>query len=286
VLRACLADGYGTKPSSGWTVPFTGTNLAVLKMPATSNGRYLWVDEQSQDNNVVMVGFENMTSLTAGTGRFPLPSMVPPILTRSISYGSAATQSWMIVASDKIFYMWWNAGGTIPSVYMYTFAFGDFISYLPNDIYNTIMMSPTSINSYALQQIIPTATDSTVSPGHYMPRNYTQTGGAIQVTKTSDYAKIGGLVLGAQGMPFPNPVDGKIYVAPLYISESVGSTYGILRGVLPGVHAPCFKAAGTINDGDVLTDVIGLEGKTLECKTVNSAGQGIGMVILETSNTW
>lgn len=92
--------------------------------------------------------------------------------------------------------------------------------------------------------------------------------------------------MGAQGAPFPNPTDGKIYVAPIQIVESVSATVGITRGILPGIWAPCFRAISVLNDGDILDNISGITNKTLEAKFLASANNSAGACLFETSNTW
>jgi hypothetical protein len=287
VLNACLVAGYGNQAGAGWSRPFTGTNVSVYRQPATANQRYLSVDETTTDGLINLRGYENMTAVSTGTGVFPLPTQPVVNLYRG-SNGDATAHPWFCVATDKMIYFWNSSSASSPSNGMYGFAFGDFISTVPNDQYNTILIGHgnSSGSNYGMPFISATAIGGSALNGHYVVRNYTQTGGAIMVSKVSDWAKIGNSAVGQSGMPFPSPADGKIYVAPFYIMELVGSSNGILRGTLPGIWAPCFAAAVVMSDGDRLSSIDGLPGKTLELKCMAHGSTTWTGLLYETSNTW
>lgn len=70
VLDKCLVTGYGSLAGAGWTKPFTGTNLAVFRQGAGSNGMYLRVDDTSSaagSRSARVVGYEVMSDVNNGT---------------------------------------------------------------------------------------------------------------------------------------------------------------------------------------------------------------------------
>jgi hypothetical protein len=67
VLTACLVNGYGSKTAMGWTLAYSGTNLAAYKMPSGTSQMYLAVDDTSVAGTpVVRVnGFGSMNGIWA-----------------------------------------------------------------------------------------------------------------------------------------------------------------------------------------------------------------------------
>jgi len=293
VLKACLVDGYGSKSGSGWTVPYTGTNRAAFKQPSGSNGRYLYVDESTADTYPRMCGYETMTSLTARTNSFPGPFQNTTALPGRLSIyksdqslGNTSPRPWILICNGPFFHFWCNGPGTIPVVSGTSTAgmcFGDFPSLVPVDQYNTILIATSAIGastSTALTQLVSGVSNNPLV-GHYVVRNYTQTGPSYQVAKFSNAALLDGGYMGAGTMVPPNPADGKIYIAPVQICEQL-SNRGVWRGTLPGIFAPCYNAIGFHNDGDIVTNVDGYPGKIFEAHYMYSGT----VALLEISDTW
>lgn len=284
-------NAYGSTPCAGWTRPYTGTNLAAFRQPlATTNGRYLVVDEVSADSNARVTSYENMTAINAGTGQCPTSMHIALgqlFFYKSTAY-SALARPWFIVATDKLFYLWVNSVGDVPigvNTNAQMMAFGDFPSVAPIDNYNTILISntssggPTNVLSTAPTNIV------VVSSGHYVMRSYTQTGGSVNVSVTSDGFCLSG-VRGSIGLAFPNPVDGKLYLSSTPITELIGSSTGAYRGTLPGLWQLPHKCTGVLNDGDVITNVANLPGRVFEVKQLFYSTNNPGYVLIETSDTW
>jgi hypothetical protein len=94
----------------------------------------------------------------------------------------------------------------------------------------------------------------------------------MDATKTNNVA-----IMGTAGMGYPSPVDGGLYVTPIFLTESA---LGVVRGTMNGIWAPCH--ARPLNNGDIFTGTGTLAGKVFEAFHHNTAGQ----ILLETSNTW
>jgi hypothetical protein len=118
-----------------------------------------------------------------------------------------------------------------------------------------------------------------------MARSFTQVGSYIDVGKHSDAARGKSDILGNGNLPFPNPVDGSITLAPLWLHEPV-SSYRPLRGYMPGIWNICHNVP--FQHGDTFTGTGGLAGKTFQ---VFNSGYGSGTVAwgqyaIEISDTW
>lgn len=285
VLDGCLVTGYGSSPSSGWTKPYTSTNTAMFKQPATANGRYLYVDDTTSTYATVKA-FETATSISATTGQFPHPTQTTGNLYMPKSFvADTSARAWVVIATNKLFYCWVNAGPS--SSYLHIFVFGDFLSTVTNDVYNTILIanSSSSVTSSSNFGIL---ASNAVTTGHYVARAYSQLGESIQVGKCGDHSKSSTTQLGFGNMAFPNPCDGKIYINPLYIVENVvGTSQWAYRGILPGAygHLHSVTSSGPLYLGDVITNVAGASGKTFEVFTTYYSS-GTNNFLLETSDTW
>lgn len=283
-------NAYGSTPCAGWSRPFTGTNLAAYQQPATANQRFLLIDETTADSSARVTGYETMTSISGGVGPFPAGDQITNsklFLCKSTTF-DATSRPWIIIATDKLFHMWVNCSGAAPPVVSTPAAmltFGDFISYAPGDTYNTVLISAATVGPNVFQPVLSTGGLQTLAAGHFYPRSYNQTGTSAQGTKGTVGPQCGTASSGGGGLSTPNATDGKIYVSPFQLGESVSGTGTILRGELPGVYALLHTASSLFNDADMLTDVAGLPGKTLELHYLYNSGAA-GAILLETSNTW
>lgn len=264
---------------AGWSMPFSKTNVKVFKQGAGSNGRYLRLDDTT-NFKVMARGYENMFDVDTGTGPFPvtrydgLPYVVFP---KPISVVTVQPRDWVIVATEKMFYIYMK---TYPSEgYGIMACFGDFISYLPGDMYNTIISgsesSDSTYTSTSFQSI-----DGSVGNGVYAPRAYTQVGAAIPLPK---------IVLGRSASymgvhaprVYPDPVTKALNITSIKLWET-----NTLRGELPGILQPMHDKP--LLNFDILNGTGPLTGKTFLALRF---GYGIDSVItyqpfLEISNTW
>ena len=291
VLAWCLVTGSSSP--AGWTKPYTGTNIAIFKQPSTANQRYLYITEASANQYAYMTGLETASSISVYSGQFPSSGQNSGAVNipRSSTYDATA-RPWILVATDKIFYLWINGSSSVPVTVLsntFSMCFGDFISIVPGDTYNTILIA------YNTATITPSNTQGglscintslqTLSPGGYVARNYTQIGSSINVSRSNNFAFAAAAnSSGALGMPFPNPADGNIYVSQFYIGENVGTSSGIYRGYLPGIWNLLHNIT-SLSDGDQITNIAGLTGKTMEVHFTYAGGAASGF-LLEISNTW
>lgn len=300
VLSACLTgpsfngtgNAYGSIPCAGWSRPFTGTNLAAFKQPATARGRYLLVDESTADAAARLTGYENMSSINTGTGPFPSTQWIylSQLFIVKSSVMTTAARPWMIVATDKMFYFWVNANGDVPvvlSTYCRMFSFGDFVSVSQTDQYNTALIADSSAGISFQGPFVQNSSMITSISGVYFPRSYSQVGSSVQGTLTTYGFNTGGSVRGQSGMPCPNPADGKIYLNQTMLMEMYQSGLtAVFRGQLPGLWTLPHYLRGFINDGDIITGVDGHPGKTFEAKLAYAGSGQASFCLLETSDTW
>lgn len=272
---------------SGWTKPFTGTNLAMYRQPVgTSNGFYFRVDDNTTARELGVRGFETASDITGGTGPFPTVAQQATAFWQKSSAADATARAWVLVCNGPTFYLWVNTtantrGGTT-GMQMYTF--GDFTSFKSGDVYNThIQTNVTTLTlndtlAATAQAAINTAYLNVVAAGTWAARSHTQIGSSVTLGRHTDVAKTSNVaIIGSGGIAYPSPVDGGVYVAPIFIHEN---TLAVLRGQFNGLWAPCHNRA--LTDGDTFAGTGTLAGKTFEVFNNNAAGQ----LFLEMSNTW
>lgn len=276
VLDACLVDGYGSLAAAGWTKAFSGVNKAAYKQPATSNQFYLRVDDTGTTSARV-VGYESMTDVDTGVAAFPTEAQVAGGLycTKS-SVASGLARAWIMVATDSMFYLYINQDGAVASTAAIMMAFGDITSYKADDAYQTLIIAGTAVAGSGNQFAKLSTTITEVESAHYLARDYTQFGSAKNVGKHSDLVKSKAADdMGRLGLTYPNPPDGGLYMAPVWIHEP-----SILRGLLPGIWNPLHTQP--ITHLDTFSGAGDLAGKTFLALNLIGTAQ----VFVETSDTW
>ena len=253
-----------------WTKPFTGTNVAAFKQGAGSNGMYLRVSDTTTAFARVKA-FEVMTDISTGTGDFPTEAQATGGKYFHKNAGTTINTTvgyWVIVATEKaLFALIHNAN--CPVLHF----FGDFTSNKSGDIYNTIFaMADSSTDGTAT---LSSATSGlAVSASHYLARNHTQIGTAIQANKITT---LGLGISGNGGIPaYPCAIDNALHLSPFLITEPAG-----IRGKLPCfwniLHTKPFA------NFDIITGTGDFTGKKFIALDVYT---GNYQIALEISNTW
>lgn len=265
------------KAGSGWTKPYNGTNLAAYKQGSGSNGFYLYVDDTGT-TAARGFGYETMSSISDTSGNaFPTAAQVAGGLYLPKSNG-ATNRAWIVVATEKDFYMWVDYAGTV-TVATCCF-FGDFVSYVPtSDIYNTAFLAGTAAGFSAgngVSGVGSGAMNSSLA-GNYAAKSYTNTGASIAMHKSIDLAfGAPNNTVGANGETYPSPVTGGLLYSDIYINEV--SAF-VRRGKLPGCIAPLHNKP--LTHLDTFDGTGDLSGKTFLALSCYNSGQ----FFVEVSNT-
>ena len=294
VLDACLVTGYGAQAPLGWTKPFADTNVAVFRAGA-GNQRYLRVlDSSTGTVGARVVGYEDMTDANTGSGAFPTEAQVVGGLyvRKSSSTTTSLLRAWILIGDAKRFYLIVDRNtadftSTTAGSFQGMF-FGDIISFRPDDTYGTALIAQESTTTSVGRLGNVTTSVATVLNGHFLCRDYSQTGTSVASNLVSD-ARGSNTNPGADGVPFPDPVTGGILLAPLYVC---GPTNKVTRGRLPGVWNPLHPLPGA--NLDTFTGKVGtpLEGKTFMLVNVDGTSTAAGTttrsgrMAFEISDTW
>lgn len=289
VLDKCLVAGYGSKTAAGWTKPYTGTNIAVFRNGAGSTGAYLRVDDTStaaSNRAARVVGYEAMSDVNTGTpNSFPTNAQLSGggyWWTKFSSSTAANAREWMIVATEKVFYMWID---TYPeqATQEYNnefYGFGDIQSWKTGDATHCFLLCSTSTSAPSTsEQKMQNASIGSATPGLYMARRFDQLGGPVPMGWQSDSGKQSTYMCSGQ-FSYPHGPDGALLLAPVYCLDPNSSPYNV-RGIFPGLWAHP-HASTILAHLDTFNGQGDLTGKTfISLRLGASSG-----VIIETSDTW
>jgi hypothetical protein len=290
LLDKCLVTGYGSKAAAGWTKPYTGTNLAVFRNGAGSNGMYLRVDDTSTaaTNRAARVrGFEAMSDVNTGTPQ-PFPTEVQQSgggywWTKYTSSTAANAREWIVWADEKRFYIYIdNYPEQTTQEYNNSFyGFGDILSYKTGDATHTFLLhDPSTSAPYTSQQYF--NQPSSLSGAHgslHMARRFDQLGSPVAMGWHSDYVKQTA-TMGSGGVSYPHGPDGALLMAPVFCHDPTSSPYNI-RGVFPGLWAHC-HASSIFGHLDTFSGQGDLAGREF----IVIRGGSSSSIIVETSDTW
>ena len=297
ILDACLVAGYGSNAAAGWTKPFvTALNVAIYR-PPMGNRRYLRIDDTTTTDARIHA-FESMTSDTDFStsftvGVFGAITSTTGLQLKKSSTADATTRGWVVIATQTAVYIFieptsipaaWGSTSTSTSGNGQMF-FGDFISYRPNDAYNTALIGSTSSSAGqgALGSISTSIT--TGATGHVLTRNYLGLGsGGTLFHKGVPglYSSLSVMGQASTSNPFPDVITGGIMLSQVEIGEITSSAH-IVRGRLPGVWAPITSLPAS--HGDVIEGTGIAAGKTLLTVAVWSTFT-VGRMFIEISDTW
>lgn len=274
VLRACLVNGYGSKPSAGWTMPFTSTNLDVYQAPGGVQHYYQVTDTSVTAGVQSIFGFETMSAFNTGTGQFPTSGQAAA---PSISKGTGATATWAVFADNRTcIFFGYNAAwfGTY---------FGELYSLLPNDSYRSLIRFFTVAGASDFLSILSNSIHTSTA-ATYMPRAYTGVGTSINMAATGDAAKSGssGLLNGI--IPFPDPDNGGLYLSPVWISDFTTAPVNGIRGRMRGFWH-CLHPNTSINNLQIFPGVAELAGKSFIALKPTGDASNLGTYVVEISAT-
>jgi hypothetical protein len=308
LLDACLVDGYGNKSPAGWSKPLPNYSSSGCWRPASGSRLTLFVNDAGPYNGAAAMtreahatGYETILGLThslqyftgTGGGQFPYYGQTglgtPLTMSGSVVWRKSATtgsteRQWQMFADAYTMYLFVQSGDVAGVWSLY--AFGDIFSFKQTtDEYKCIIIGRV-YNNIANQSVTYDSADTITtltfpSYVHFMARGWGGLGRSIRVTKVGDAGKGS---MNAQNfptvgiIPVPNPVDGAIYMSPLWISEP---DYGMLRGRIRGVWFPCHPIA-QFGDGQLIEGTGELSGKRFQ---IVKQGPSSGMWAIEVSNT-
>lgn len=217
------------KEGAGWTKPFSDTNKAAYRQGGGSQF-YLRVDDTGT-SSARAVGYESMSSIDDTTGNaFPTNAQFAGGLHLSKSNGSA-TRDWIVIATDRYFYLWVLYPGYDTSAPLSFF--GNYDAYFTTAFNAAFIAGTSAAGSGAGNQVSSLSTGASSLAGNYVARNRSDAAGSIGIMKIGP--GINGIIAGSSGFSYPEPISGGLLYAPIEIGDAGVS--GIM-GALPGALAP------------------------------------------------
>jgi len=259
-------------PASGWTIPYTATNVRVCRPPA-GNRFYVRVADTGTGSAAYarVRGFVNMVDAVEANGTEPFPTDVQfsgGLYIHKSNAVSTTARAWMAVVTDKTITLHVAHSGTAQYA---TYFFGDITTYHAGYSYNTLLIAtPSSSNTITLNdyEVVNTGA-ATAIPGHYLARNYTNSGTSSAPTKVGGHAISSSGIVGNFGYSYPSVPDANLLVYNLELA-TVSSTAMVLIGSIPGVIAPHHNSPLTV--GDTFEGVGEFAGKTYEVRDLATSG--------------
>lgn len=312
VLDACLVNGYGAQSAAGWAKVYAGTNKAVYRAPVFSASPteakrfYLRVqDDGSVDaRTAVLHGYQTMSDVDTGTGRFPLADSFGHCL-GDITYiyksstADATAKSWTLVADDRGFWLNTNVTSTsfAASLNDGVMYFGDIQPWMNYDWGGAAVLIASAnsdgTNVTCGMNMANVIGDTSFTLADYgcsvaylnsvescrFPEDIAIFGGDMFSTSTS----LGDVL----GMRYPDPVSGKlVFCRPFVASDLLSRVYPV--GYLPGLYVPMSYIYGSMNPSD--TFIVSAPGTVVDGHTflVFSAPQTsrAGNILINVTDFW
>ncbi len=286
------------KTGAGWTKPYTGTNIAAFKQPASLASPMFFEVNDTNTQYGLLRGYETMTASVTGTGLFPTTAQrtTGGVGLWKSQTADATARPWVLICNGGTVWMWTNTNTSSDGTGGVLSGWGDCLSYKSADAYNKFVIGngwtgssqTTPSSTYHFAPNLSIAMGQAAPTDHYMARSYTQSGTAIQMTKISDAAKANGQTvmgcLGTNALTYPHPVDSGLYIAPVWFYEA--SSY-LLRGEAPGLWNMLHNSPLTVYD--TFTGLAALPGKefmALRCMPGGNQTSQNCSVVFEISDTW
>jgi hypothetical protein len=246
LLDACLVSGYGATASLGWAKAFSGTNKAAYRAPDGTRF-YLRVQDDGPGTRVGgqarVVAYEAMTDVDTGVDPYPtVAQRADGLLWDKSATANATARAWSLVGDGKRFFLLVQGAGNTGYLDRWDcWSFGDILSYKAGDAYHSMIVGHTttegSVQSQSVATLL-TASPSLPSLGHYLCRRDDSVTKSVPVGVISDYAASNHVACGGNSsnpIPYPDPVSGKLLIAPLRVVHA-GTTQYVVRGIVPGIH--------------------------------------------------
>lgn len=249
LLKAILINGIGGAPASPWSLAFedVASHTCVFR-PPSGNRHFLQVVDSGTGTGgtkeATMRGYGNMTAYNTGTDPFPTTTQqASGLFARKSATADSTARPWRAFVDEKTLHLFVDAGDVAGTWDWYTF--GQFNDWSPSGAWGSVIAARFAANSAAhsgstnpLSLVVSTGTSASKI---YGPRDYTQTGTAVEYTVLYDSAAVNTTTAAAPGtfgQSYPYPVDNGIIIMPARLALG-GLCVGRMRGLwLPGHNKP------------------------------------------------
>lgn len=295
VLRACLVDGYGSKPPAGWSMPYTDGQNPPLRAIFRQAPRDGWprcdiqVDDHANGNtqgvnHIKVVGWETAGGIDSGFGRFP-PGTAYCRAAKSTD--TSTIRPWVCVATARSFLFIVPDPGNVEwyGATHYAWFFGDIIPTSHLDTWAVALVArpepDPSDHPWNRHDLIDVANNPVMPNGPCAVRSYDGTPGPAALDVRPPFTLVGNSATqaGSGLLAYPNAADGKAYLSRRHITQ--GSAF---RGWLPGIWYPDhnWRAHAGVAHGDTFDGSGALSGRSF----LVVKRSGVFAFAVEVSDTW
>ncbi|UZZ64519.1 hypothetical protein [Curvibacter phage PCA1] len=271
----------------GWVKLFSGTNQAAYKSTVPESTGCVLAVTDTLAGGATVTGYEAMTSVSAGTGRFPTAGQAPTFVWSKSDSTDASSRAWRIIGDERGFYFSCvpNASALRASQTMY---FGDIQSVKSNDPYACAITG-----SLAYQNAVTDFASSSVefadgafaNTSVFLARAANTLGGSQPVFKEASIMTFTSYRSGQGSLAYayPSPVNNGLVLTRMRVASSPQG----VRGYLPGVYLSP-QAIGTSLSTDEIVNGSGeLAGtKLLTIGTGTGTFATSGAVFFDITNDW
>lgn len=293
VLDAILVTGYGAQLPAGWAIAFTGTNKRIYRAPTGALRGFFRVQDDSPSptlaagREALLRGSEAASAIDTQTNLFPTAAQLASgLFIRKSAYADATAVPWIAVADDRTLYFFCNVKD-YPG--WAAFMIGEYFSLKPTaDAYNGMVIgrnasqvaaTPTALATQEGLHLLSAIT--AVTGGHYLARSFSEfMASAVNVGKHGNAAHSAATLVGLTD--YPNPVDSTLHLSQVWVHEPAANP--IIRGRLRGFWHFLHPVGSPVNHLDTWSGSGSLAGKTF--MAIKPTPDGLGMFVIETSNTW
>lgn len=251
---------------AGWSKAFSGTNKAAYRSVSVgATGFYFRVQDDAAapatSQQGVCAGYESMSDVDTGTGRFPASGT--PIISKYRQTSPGTPRVWRVFADDRSVWLLVYCVSDVRSYWEKTF-FGDAVSVITGDAFHCLLAAADANAAYRSPLDI---MDGTTTYGHFhFSRGYTQTGAAVRASLYGP--RLNGAYIGNGGYGYPLAGANSAIFEPPHLIEASPVAF---RGFLPGYHAPIHSANPP--DGTIIDIGAGpLAGRTVVAQSMYTGG--------------
>lgn len=276
---------------AGWAKPFSGTNLAVYRSQDVTGTRHFLRVSDPDGRCARVLGYENMTDVNTGTGRFPVESQrAGGGYWPKCSNTTSVFRAWTLFADSRGFWLHVHSSGANQGSNGSIVGFGDIKSLKAGDPYSCALWSQNadlsasgSATVFAVEHTNPSGQEDVA-----LARSFTGLGGSTLLRHyTEGYFTSGGISGNASssGLPaYPNGPDNSLILVRKYLSEQ-----GVcMRGFTRGVYFAPQNCHAQFNWRDIIDGQGPLLGRKLmavKCGAFDGQGS-TGVVFFDITGPW
>lgn len=274
---------------AGWQELFAGAlaNTLVLKSGAPEASGCVLRISDTLTTSTRVVGYESMSDINTGVGRFPAEAQQAGGAYWWKSNGDSGVRGWRIFADERALLFWAATGPNQSKGVIHTF--GDIVSAKSGDAWGCVVNGLGSVPNTSNSQSGCVGYGNAVSAvdaGLVIARSYLGVGGSQLAKKVAAHNLSAGYSgtsgYNPNGMLYPNGADNSLRVSPVEVFANGG-----IRGQLAGVmHSP--QLLDGFSTGDIVQGTGEYLGRSFCALAVGAPGatSAPGVAFVDITGPW